>query len=125
MVEQYVCKTISVCYRRALAQFRYGVAPIRVETGRYEGLPVHERTCFTCDTLVENELHVLVECPLYCDIREELITEACKINESFLTLSGNDKICILLSDPVLVTSCAKTCFRILKRRRNFIYVVVF
>ena len=38
---------------------------IRIETGRYERLPVSERICFHCKTCVEDELHVLVNCPLY------------------------------------------------------------
>ena len=47
-------------HRSALSKFRLGVAPIRVETGRYERLPVSERICFHCKTCVEDELHVLV-----------------------------------------------------------------
>ena len=56
-------------HRSAYAKFRCGVAPIRLETGRYEGLDESDRTCFQCPDMVENEQHVLLECPLYNDIR--------------------------------------------------------
>jgi hypothetical protein len=72
ITESY-CKTILSCKQRgALAKFRSGTAPIRLETGRYELLPVSERTCFNCCGLVEDELHVLIHCPMYEDLRYHL-----------------------------------------------------
>jgi hypothetical protein len=47
----------------AYAKFRCGVAPLRVETGRYERKAVHERTCLYCINYVEDEFHVLMLCP--------------------------------------------------------------
>ena len=35
-------------HRSAMAKFRMGVAPIRLETGRYEGLSVEDRLCPLC-----------------------------------------------------------------------------
>ena len=52
--------------------FGCGVAPIRIETGRYEHLSVDERKCLFCNN-VEDEGHVLFNCHLYEDIRLELI----------------------------------------------------
>ena len=42
-VEAYMKTVMPRCHRSALAKFRCGVAPIRVETGRYERLPLDER----------------------------------------------------------------------------------
>ena len=56
----------------ALAKIRFGTAPIHLQTGRYQHLPVTDRTCvFGCPT-VETEAHVLVECPLLLRVYEEL-----------------------------------------------------
>ena len=42
------------------AQFRCGILPLRVETGRYSGLKVHERVCHICNTTeTEDEIHFL------------------------------------------------------------------
>ena len=56
-------------HRSALAKFRCGVAPILLETGRYEKLPVNERFCPFCLDCSEDECHVILECPLYSDMR--------------------------------------------------------
>ena len=45
-VEPYVLESnMSRGRRSALAKFRCGVAPIRLETGRYENLSVEQRVC--------------------------------------------------------------------------------
>ncbi|XP_063415978.1 uncharacterized protein LOC134697626 [Mytilus trossulus] len=45
------------CNRSSFAKFRSGVAPLKLETGRYEKKEVHERTCFNCSSIVEDEMH--------------------------------------------------------------------
>ena len=70
--EPYVKNHImSRAKRSALAKLRCGVAPLRIETGRYEMIPYDKRNCFNSITKVEHEEHVLLECPLYKDIRLE------------------------------------------------------
>ena len=43
--ENYVKYIFNKKYRSSLAKFRCGTAPIRLELGRYEGLPVEDRKC--------------------------------------------------------------------------------
>ena len=57
--------------RSALAKFRCGTAPIKIETGRYESIAAGARTCgFVC-MAIENEEHVLIDCPIYDDLRPQ------------------------------------------------------
>lgn len=70
--EAYLTNTIPRGHRTALAKFRFGVVPLRLETDRYERIPVEQRLCFICDNVVEDELHVLINCPLYHDLRVDL-----------------------------------------------------
>jgi hypothetical protein len=56
----------------AFSKFRYGVTPLKIETGRNEDSPVNERMSFNYGKNIEYELHVLVKCPLYSQIREAL-----------------------------------------------------
>ena len=44
---------------------------IRIETGRYENLREEDRKCPFCKTVVENEIHVMCDCPLYTDLRDK------------------------------------------------------
>ena len=113
--------TITRQCRSALAKFRCGVAPLKIETGRYQSLPVHERTCFHCNTEVEDELHVLLFCPLYDDTRQELFNHAYMCNSDFLSYSTSEKFNFLLSDERIVKFSAKACNTILLERRNHLY----
>ena len=58
--------------RSILAQFRCGILPLKIETGRYHGEPVEEGICnFCCKNSVQNKIPFLLHCPLY--------NENCKI----------------------------------------------
>ena len=59
--------------RSALAKFRCGMAPLKIETGRYSQTPICERICFNCTKLVEDEIHVLILCLVYQSIRVTLL----------------------------------------------------
>ena len=69
-------------WRSALTKFRCGVAPLRIETGRYEGSPIDQRLRFYCKTTIESE-HVLLECPLYKDISDELYNNVTTVYNNF------------------------------------------
>ena len=47
-VKKYCMLILPKNHRSALCKFRCGGAPLRLETGRYEGLPVNRRTCVFC-----------------------------------------------------------------------------
>ena len=119
--ESYVTCVMPRSYRSALAKFRCGVAPLRIETGRYERVSLDERRCFHCKDFIEDELHVLTVCPLYQDLRDELYNKATSIIQSFTDLTDTDKMCFILSSSQIVKYTAKTCYNILVRRRNCIY----
>ena len=114
--EQYVRMIMPKSHRSAFAKFRSGAAPLRIETGRYEGLRVNERICPFCKDCTEDEFHVLFRCPLYNDIREFLFVNACTHEQTFVTYDQNAKFSFLFSCPDLIRICAKTCFLILQRR---------
>jgi hypothetical protein len=74
-VEEYV-NIIQYTHRSVIAKFWCGVAPIRIETWRYEGYQEKTAHVFNCTDLVEDEMHVLLVCPLYGVIRHSMILEA-------------------------------------------------
>ena len=62
--ELYVSTLLPGMHTRAFFNFRCGVAPLRLETGRYEHLPLEERTCPICKLiLIVDEFLVLMKCP--------------------------------------------------------------
>ena len=110
-------------HRSALAKFRCGVAPLRIETGRYEHLPELQRTCPFCSTNIENELHVLLECSMYNSIRQTLFDVARTIEPNFELFTIVEKYVFLFTQPDrhLVRSLAKACCEILKTRNNVLF----
>ncbi len=66
---------------------------------------------------VENELHVILECQIYNDLRDSLLSKAIVCNSEFPNLSKKDQFTMLFSNKDLIRQCAKTCHAILKRRQ--------
>ena len=57
-----------------LSQLRYGILPLRIETGRFCNEKREERICVNCDTNnVETVEHFLFECPMYDTQRLQFI----------------------------------------------------
>ena len=64
--------------RFILCQFRTGVLPLHIETGRYTGLPADQRLYSLCTTKepdIEDEKHFLLNCDLYNDSRLHKISD--------------------------------------------------
>lgn len=58
--KKYLLASLTKAERSHLAQFRCGILPIKIETGRYVGLNVNERLCNFCpDNVVEDETYFL------------------------------------------------------------------
>ncbi len=123
--EIYLLENMPISHRSALANFRGGTAPIRIETGRYENIPLEQRSCFYCKkfnlNIIESEIHVLTECPLYCDTRDDLFLHAQSVIPNFLYMSNSDKFVNLFQHVYMTKHCAKACHAILTRRRNVLY----
>jgi len=83
-IEPYIISDIPRSHRRILTMFRSGSFPLAIETERYsrQPIPVNERTCKLCSTGdIENEIHFLMLCSLYSDLRCDLFAAAStKIN---------------------------------------------
>jgi hypothetical protein len=111
LFKSHICRepylsVLSDSRKRALMfKFRSGIAPLRIETGRYEMVknpdsskksrvrrPVDERICFCCGTGVEDEFHFLCECPLYANIRMDLVSSCMYFNSTLDSNPGPTRI---------------------------------
>ena len=121
--EEYLLnRSISYTERKAFAKFRCSATALLVETGRYQNgmyKPEHERVCRVCTDSVENEEHVMMCCPLYDDVRQELFECAMKMNPVFNLLSKEEKFVYLMSSKDLTRFTAKACKLILDRHSRF------
>ena len=111
--EKYLTVNLPVHHRSDSAKFRCGVAPIRIETGRYERIALENRLCIHCNA-IESETHVICECPLYHDLRNTLFGQAKLIIQSFDYLNVEEKMYAVLSNNELVKSfCQKSFMKFL------------
>ena len=93
----YVKSYLSKQGRSFLAQLRFGVLPLRVETGRYRGLRPEQRTCQTGDSGdVENECHFILDCDKYTTERKVLYNKT--DYQSFQTLNSPEKLKFLITN---------------------------
>ena len=127
--EPYLEMPISRKERKALAKVRCGVAPLRLETGRWEKrnniqIPREERVCLNCFKNgfieTENEEHFLLRC-LHPDLkvlRKNLLRKACTVLPSFIYLNDTDKLVFLLSNCDIIFFSAKTCSIMLNIRTD-------
>ena len=68
--EEYVKLNMYKNERSIMCQFRSGVLPLRIETGRFISDALKQRLCRFCNTdAVEDEKHLLFECALYNNLR--------------------------------------------------------
>ncbi len=75
--EDYLNENILRYKRKALSRLRCGTLPLAIETGRYSKpkKPLEERLCTLCHlNAIESEVHFLIDCPLYDDLRTILVT---------------------------------------------------
>ena len=83
--------------------------------GRRNDIPVHLRICKQCNlNVVEDEVHLLMECPLYDDIRSTI-----QHHISNVTQSLKDQLCSFISNPNIQAVLGKCIFKIMKRRELF------
>ena len=64
--ELYMTNKLPKYHCSLITKLALGVLPIRIETGRYEKLPLKDKICLSCKgNTIETEEHFLFHCPLY------------------------------------------------------------
>ena len=97
--ELYVSLLIPKCKRSIFCQFRSGILPLAIETGRYRNVPADERLCEICNlNLVEDEIHFLCFCPRYQELRTELYQNVLSLDCLFPQYTDTEKFRILMGD---------------------------
>jgi hypothetical protein len=118
--EKYLLANLTKVERSHLAQFRCGILPLRVETGRFVGLNQNDRLCQIChNNEVEDESHFLLKCSAYQDIRDNLLYRAIATNQIFPTLSDSEKLVYLINNHFIQVS--KFIVSGMIRRKSILY----
>lgn len=94
-VENYVLLK-NRCLTSLLSQFRIGILPLKIETGRFQNIPVDERLCDLCNTDIEDEYHFLMACPKYAEFRQQMITNVSEKYPEIVGLSLTEKFRLIV-----------------------------
>ena len=106
--ESYLHFVSNPSHRVALTKFRTSAHCLQIERGRYhkpQAIPPDMRFCPYCKNLVENEIHFLVICPLYKNIRNTLFKIALDHHDVFNYLSAEDKFLFLMTSNIKSIIC--------------------
>jgi len=104
-------------YRHAYAQLRSVFYELEIEKGRYNNTPIADRLCKICNLdQVENELHFILICPMFDDLRRRYI-----VIDSISTPTV-DNFYVLMSNrnEQVVKHLASYKYNSLQRRREFL-----
>ena len=97
-IEDYVTLNISKYHRSLFAQFRCGILPIQIEVGRYRNIDLCDRICPICNDSVEDEIHLLCQCPAYNGYRNTLFQSAHSCCADFYDWDVFDQFVYLMSN---------------------------
>ncbi len=118
--ENYLKLDLDRYDKSLLSQFRYGILPIEIETGRYKRINREDRTCTLCNTgEVEDQLHFALYCPVNNDIRSDFVNKCRERVVGWDLLTDVGKISTLFSEqPRLLGKYVKKAFL---HRKNLLF----
>ena len=109
--EKYLFLNLPKYKRSIMAQFRLGILPLNIETGRYKNITddkgnirkekPEERICTLCSLqITEDEFHFLFDCECYTSLREIFFSDIVSENSNFQNLSKNCKLEFLMKNCI-------------------------
>ncbi len=118
--EKFLTLNIDRYEKSLLAQLRYGILPLRIETGRFVNEARCDRVCKLCNSGdIEDQIHFLFYCNFYNDLRQELNFKAKNMINDWDNLSDIVKLSVLFKD--LTRVLGRFVKSIFLKRRNELY----
>ena len=118
--EKFLTLNIDRYEKSLLSQLRYGILPLRVETGRFVNEPRCNRICTLCNSgQIEDQIHFIFHCNLYNEQRNNLNNKARNIVANWDSLSEIERLKLLYND--MTRMFGKYIRNIFLTRRNILY----
>ena len=119
--EPYLALITNPKARSALTKFRLSDHKLHIESGRHcnPPKPVEERLYKICNNqVVEDEIHFLLNCSHYCDLRSPLMQQAVTLSQNFPHLTPKEKFTFLMctSHPALIQETALYIYKAMQAR---------
>ena len=103
-----------------MAQFRFGILPLNIETGRFRNQALEEKLCTLCEfNEIEDESHFLFKCSLYDELRSEWFSHIVNKTANFPELDKINKFKVTFDTHHRIT--AKFILRCYQLRKESLY----
>ena len=118
-LSDYLTNIKDLRYRRALSKLRLADNDLEINLGRYKNVPLQDRICKICKCSIEDEVHFMVSCIGYTNLRATVLEEVGTIDTTVKSLKGG-KLCIALlrSQKKHGNAVAKFLFEALAKRKE-------
>ena len=70
---QAIFQIKNIAVRKTLLRFRLGVSPLKTHKYRHIARSMESLHCPFCKNIPESEIHFLLVCPKYCEVREKYL----------------------------------------------------
>ena len=117
-LEKYFTEIKNVSIRTQVTKFRLSDHNLMIEVGRHNGVKAHLRFCPFCKNEVESEMHFLLDCSVYRNVRNGLFNSIEREKPFFRYLQKEEKFSYLLAN-VYQTQVAEYIYNIFELR-NFL-----
>ena len=114
-LRHYFCVIKNINVRKIFTRFRLGMLPLRNRFLKYNNMRKEQNIfCPFCDGFPETEVHFILVCPKYADLREQFLPR------KFFNRPSVFKMALLLSNPSdnLIMQSAMYVFKAYKRRND-------
>ena len=124
--EPYLFLIANPKIRQDYTKFRISDHNLHTETGRRTKppTPTANRTCSLCQsTSIENEVHFLVDCNYYSDLRSSLTHLATSLNHYYQYLCSKEKFMFLMCsrNPSIINQLAYFIHKAMQLRSSYLY----
>ena len=120
--EPYIKSFMNRKHRSYLSQYRCGILPLEIETGRWINKPLENRICQLCNNgCIEDEKHIIFECSFYENIRRTFLSKAQVCIPNISELSITEQLTIFM-DKSLVCSFAQLISDIMYHRNQQLFI---
>ena len=107
--EGYLMIIKNTKHRVSLSRLRLSNHKLMIEVGRHQKpkLEPHERICEVCKNGVEDEIHFLINCPLYDAHRQAIINQCKDFKPNFQYYTDREKFLFIMTSKNLYCMLAK------------------
>ena len=96
--ECYLSILTNITQRKNFTRFRISCHQLKIETGRYTGIPCNLRICPHCNNEeIQDEIHFLFKCPTYHKDRSDLYEIVDNVCPCFINLTDVEKLMWLMN----------------------------